>query len=762
MLKRLKIFLLLVFICALALCVLVGGAIVFIDPNDYKTELAEYIYEKTGRKTVFEGQLELKVLPELKISTGAWYMENPAEFGGGHFLSVKSSAIELAPLSIIFGDMEVRNVALYGARLNLRKAVNGKANWEAPKDAAVAEAQGTEAQGPGGADGTGDAGAIKPAPQKGRSLKWQVKLFAVEKAQITYSDLGQTGVEGKTDYTIALNKLEVHDFVPEGDASFELDLTANDAHSGHDLALRLKGYGRYSPGTDSIKCVLPQFFAQLQHPDFTTPQNFSGRMEIKGQPIAQKGDILLEVSSPNLDFTLKAAAEPHTAKAGEKFSLLSMLPDLKASFTFDSYPASFMAETGHPLQLSNPESLGKVSGSFSMDYGAGIINVPDIVLNVDSTKFTGSKKVELSLGQGGLRARAEASLQGDKLNLDDYLPANAPAKAPGESQGEPKGELKTVILPGYDPATLEAKAAEEARIAAETAKEKTELTESGLPPWLLEWLQRVDFTASLDMDELVFCSLPAQRLKMKFSGKKNALKMDSLACELLQGKLTAEAGMKLEAKAISATLQFYARGLDLAQIPLEPGNHLQGQFELEVDLASQVKRLDDLLPGLYGRGRFAGQKLEYSNPHGQYGFVTAEIFNLFPAFKQLESLDAFKSVESLEGSFRINKAVLNNRDLNAKSGRFSARGSGSFDILKATLDYNLLISTPEYRNIPIDMQGAYPNFTYNLNKEKALRSFGEKVLGKIEGLPAEGLKAGEKALKAGEKALKAGEKALAK
>ncbi len=724
MLKRLKIFLLLSGTVALAICALAGAALLFVDPNDYKQELADIIHRKVGRKVVFDGQLEVKLLPELRINTGAWHIENEPMFGGGNFMSVKRAAIELSPWALLFGKTEVRTIALYEPRLNLCKAADGTPNWtnsspppsiQPPTDVIPLEDSGPAAE--------------DTAKSRGKSLNWQVSLFKVENAVITYNDLSRPGIEGQADYSVTLKKLEAHDFLPERDASFEMEVDANDALRQVSVGTRLKGYGRYNPSDSDFKLVLPQFFVQLNGARFTAAQNFSGRLEISNKAAPESGQAMVSLSSPNFDIDVKAAISAHEWKKDEQAGLLAILPDIKAEVTAYAAVRQLFEEIGRPVSLCGDKALSSVKCSYKISHANGIIDVSDIDLTLDETHITGQKHVQVSMADGKPRVKGSVTLRGTKLKIDDYLPADQGASA-DYALTDHAGEPMLTNLPGYDPSVLPELAAgtkAEAPNQEEAEEDKKPFSVADLD-WLVEWLQIADVAVDWQMEELSFDGFAAQNAALKLSLNKDQIKLESLTFEALGGSASVSGNGKVDGKAMQGSFELSAKNIDMARLPHPESSSLQGRLNVEASLGSQSKTLQGLVGNLSGKGKLSASAIEYSTEHGQRGLLSLELLEVFPIFRALPDLDDFKRIASLDASFRVSKGIFSTRDTVIKSPQFNARGSGDFDASTLWLDYSLSIYTQDYKGIPINISGTAPDLNYRLDKEKALRLFGKKII----------------------------------
>lgn len=102
---------------------------VLIDPNDYKTEIAALIKDKTSRAVAFEGDIKLSVFPWIGISTEKIKVGNQLGLEGLPFITVAKSNIKVELLPLLVRKIEISAIVLDGLAINLVKDEQGVGNW---------------------------------------------------------------------------------------------------------------------------------------------------------------------------------------------------------------------------------------------------------------------------------------------------------------------------------------------------------------------------------------------------------------------------------------------------------------------------------------------------------------------------------------------------------------------------------------------------------------------------------------------------------
>jgi AsmA protein len=150
----------------------------FIDPNDFKPEIAAAVKNKTGRDLTISGELKLSIFPWLGISLGKITLGNATGFQDQPFATLEESDIKVKLLPLVTKKIEVKHIVLKGLTLNLAKNQQGGNNWDdliAPPDA-------TNTTAPPSAHNAGKNGEI------GALAVLAIGGIAIENARINWDD----------------------------------------------------------------------------------------------------------------------------------------------------------------------------------------------------------------------------------------------------------------------------------------------------------------------------------------------------------------------------------------------------------------------------------------------------------------------------------------------------------------------------------------------------------------------------------------------
>ena len=119
-----------ILVSAASIFILIAGIFLFVDPNEYKGEIATAVQEATGRQLTIAGDIKLSIYPWLGLSLGAAQLSNAKGFGDSPFASVESVDIKVKLWPLFQKRVEMKKIRLHGLRANLAKNKDGVSNWD--------------------------------------------------------------------------------------------------------------------------------------------------------------------------------------------------------------------------------------------------------------------------------------------------------------------------------------------------------------------------------------------------------------------------------------------------------------------------------------------------------------------------------------------------------------------------------------------------------------------------------------------------------
>ncbi len=117
-------------VCVVLLAIgLVIAVTIFVDPNDFREEIAQAVKKQTGRDLNIEGDLELTYYPWLGLSTGKVALANREGFGDTPMLQVDGAKVRAKLLPLLKKQIKIDTVVLESPKIDLQINSDGEPNW---------------------------------------------------------------------------------------------------------------------------------------------------------------------------------------------------------------------------------------------------------------------------------------------------------------------------------------------------------------------------------------------------------------------------------------------------------------------------------------------------------------------------------------------------------------------------------------------------------------------------------------------------------
>lgn len=111
--------------------VLLASIVAFVNPNDYKPQIEQFVARTTGRELALPGAIHLAVFPWIALKLGPATLGNPPGFGNAPFASLRSASLRLKLLPLLLHRrLEIGRVEIDGLDLRLERNASGQGNWQ--------------------------------------------------------------------------------------------------------------------------------------------------------------------------------------------------------------------------------------------------------------------------------------------------------------------------------------------------------------------------------------------------------------------------------------------------------------------------------------------------------------------------------------------------------------------------------------------------------------------------------------------------------
>ena len=647
------------------------------DPNAYKDRIEDKVAEVTGRELTLAGSIELTFFPSLGLRLEDARLANAEGLADTPFAEVRVVDVAVAVLPLIRGEIEVQRIEADGVSVYLARDAEGRSNWDDLIERAKQPREGA-------AEDLGNAGPARP-----QSALGDIHIAGLE---VTNLRLEWDDRQAGTRMVLAPLNLVVRGFRPGIETPLRLDGAMRiEEENGApvELGLQLTGLLNVDPVGNRYALRRLESRFDLRHP--ALEPEISVRLETDlvldlGDAVARVERLSAHLSDLHLTGLLEARG-----LGGEGLELQAEL----RSNTFN--PRTLLDSLGlQGPDTADPEVFRRMAFDLSLSGGAERLAVNPLLITLDDSSLRGEGGVDLS----GPRPMIRFDLQGDRLNLDRYLPPEVEqARAP-----DVPGEVAAGDIPIDLPADL---------------------------------MRSFDIDGNLRLDGLTLFGLMLEGIEMNLRARDGEWRMEPLTGSGYEGRL--ESHLTVDAR---PDIPYYAARVRLENIAIgallealwQEESRLLGTGNLALDIDSAGASVDALTAGLNGTGemRFTDGAVRGINVARIIRQADARLRGETPEDDAEPNQTDFSA---LSGSFRIDNGVIHNDDLAVSSPLLRAAGRGSADLPQQTMDYRVdttLVATIEGQGgrslddlrgvqLPIRITGSFSEPRFRLDLEDVVR-----------------------------------------
>ena len=676
--KPVKIILSIIAAAAFLIVIAIFTLPFFIDPNNFKPEIAAAVKDKTGRDLTLPGELKLSIFPWLGISTGKMALGNAAGFQDKPFATLEESDIKVKLLPLLTKKIEVSRIVLKGLTLNLAKNPQGDSNW---------------------IDLTKPEATKTPPPPSTNNIGIQDETEA-----LTLLTIGG----------ITLENAQINwDDQRSGKHLLIKDVNLNTDHFSYDephtVALSLTVLNPETQFTESIKLTteltinknLDSFL--LSHSDVQTVsegENVPGKSLTAALTVA---DAALDLAKQTVNISgLQFTSNDVTLSADITGNTINDKPSFQGPVSIAPFnPAKVMKQLGIKVPvMQDANALSKSAINFNLLATENSADLQNLAMILDETQIKGSASIKdfaLPLITFNLTA--------DAIDVDRYL---APV-------------TDTSSKPITSPAVALAAGA------------------SALP---VETLRKLQLDGQLSLGKLKLNGMNMQDVLLNLSAKNGMIKTQQSAKAFYQGSYNGSLSVDLRnnkpAMALNENISHVQVEPLLKDIKGEA--RISGILDASAQLQGQGGNAGELKSSLNGTLRFLfkdsvvkGFNLQKMIDHAKALIKESAI----PANNKNDQT----LFSEITGTATLNNGLIRNNDLVANASRIHINGKGTADLNTEKLDYKLNASLikakatatePEQLHdtpIAITVAGTISQPTYTLDVAALLT---EKNKAKIE------------------------------
>ncbi|KAF3982474.1 MAG: AsmA family protein [Methylococcales symbiont of Hymedesmia sp. n. MRB-2018] len=690
----------------------------FINPNDFKAEIAAMVKDHSGRDLAIDGDLEVSIFPWVGISTGKLVLSNAKGFEDKPFAEINASNVKVKLIPLFSKQIKISQIVLKGLVLNLAKNKQGISNWEdiSKQNQSVEKKIKTIKQ---------DTQKQEKVAQKSESNEALIPLaglaiggISIEQAKISWDDQQKGKYTEINEFNFIMDKLvfgkaigldlsfSIFNKEPELTESidFTTDLIINEALDNFKLTkIKIKSVtsGNGIPGGELIATLLAEVAIDMSQQTLNISKlslnanNLSLTANINGTQIVDK---------PNFSGSIDIA----------EFNL-----------------ASLMSQIAMPLpETEDSTAMSKASMRLSFQSSQDLVTIHDLSVNLDDSHINGSVKIK------NFEAPAiNFDLKVDNIDIDRYMPVD-----------DESTESQTIADSTGKPSPQPKKAAKAVSTSAKAVAAVTTI-------FPVETLRGLNANGQISIDQLKINQLNMQGLNFKLKAKNGVINTQQKVKHFYQGSYSGSTSINVQGNTPHLSLSH-----KLARVQIEP---------LLKDKLGETKMTGVVNASIKIKGQGNTEKALKSSLNGDIDFSFKD--GIIKGFNLQKIIDKGKSLigketlttgnkndqtvfSIIKGTAKITNGLISNKDLYAKASKLRVSGKGTAHLVSEKIDYAInaklikreatATKSEKIKGIPIaiNVAGTFTNPSYRLdivamlaekNKEK-INKKKDKLLKKLD------------------------------
>ncbi len=405
----------LLLVLAIPLFIVIFGIatlLLLVNPNQFKPLIVEQAQKQTGLELAIEGDIGWSFFPTLGFELGKTELKNPQGYSQENLFKVDQVSLSVAVLPLFDQKLEIGNIVLKGAQINVETLKGGEQNIAALAGGTSSESAASEPQ-------SASNETSSPTEPTENTLPWTISLAGIE--------IVDASIEIQDHQTNSFTKLSPVSFTL---TEFAFDKWSSIAFSitGENNQQSFKASGEtqafVASGFTTYELKQTQINAAFSDP---TTQIDTLEMTLDTFKLDQDNPLQLAIKGSAADLKLDIAIKTQVKVLSDFTKVFLNRLDVKANFKGETLPQSPMkVEVLSDIAFNNAES--KLAITFKK-------------LMANQLVFDGGVNVKLQA-----IPRVRFTLNSDKVDLDEFLGLTKaqPAESTQETNDAPKQPAKEV------------------------------------------------------------------------------------------------------------------------------------------------------------------------------------------------------------------------------------------------------------------------------------------------------------------------------
>ena len=692
-------------VAALAIIVVLASVLlpILIDPNDYKDEIAQQVYDKTGRTLTIEGDIDLSISLPLSVSLelGKIELSNAKGFADKPFARMQSASLFVSIMPLLTDNrLDIGEIKLTGMELNLIKNKQGQTNWAdltagpADKDDPAASVQ--DKQTPAASDKKSDKGSMP----------------AISVAGLTISDALINWTDEQANQQISLSKTNISISELIEDKPFELKVSTHIESSQPAIK------GEFTLNTSPTISLSRQVF---KLPGTVLSLDLTGDTLPGGaNKTTLSGDISFDGKTQVLDINkMKLTSYDMVINGLFHADKLDSAPEFSGQISIDKFsPKQLAATLGAALPaMKEAKALNSADAKMTFKGDSNAVTISSLEANLDDTSLKGAASIKnFKAPHYGF------DLTLNQLNLDYYALAE---------QASPQVK---------------------ATAKKSTQKKAAPAPTSKAPIFPVEMLRQLNLSGKLAIAQFIAGGAKMTNVVIVLKGKNGLVQLAPLKANLYKGTINLKTDIDARGKTPKLKIINELKNVQIGDLLQDTtgSQEFTGAANITANITTLGNDKDRLV----------------KNSNGKINLLVTDgnikKLDILDTLRKADALLKGRVAPSssqekntkfteLKGTFNVKNGVVRNNDLASKSPAMELTGKGYADLPKEYLDYTLSIKLlnslkidetsqgTDYRGkeIPYTIKGKFSELSQKANISKVLeqevkKSIEKKINKKLE------------------------------
>ncbi|MCL9782627.1 AsmA family protein [Vibrio sp. S4M6] len=628
---------LLLFISAIIILIVIGltALVTLVNPNQFKPLIVEQVKKQTGLELIIQGDIHWQFFPSIGLEMGKTELKNPKGFSNPDMFKVDNVGVSVSVLPLIDKKLEIGNVTLNGAQVDIETLKDGRKNIDAllnKNQASDAATTTTEAS-------KQSSGKTQPSASTTDEGKTATEKWTVNLAGVTIAD---ANLQIRDQQTGSFTKLSNVDLTLSGFAPEQWTKVSFSA-KGQNNQQTFSAQG-------SAEFKLSQDFSQYSLRDIALTSTLSA-------PDLNVEKLQLELNTfgydeeNNLSYALKGEA------SGLKFDLNGK-GVLSVDYTLSTIALSGFTLDGQLQGKSLPQSPLKLAMTSALSFDLTKQHLSLVLQKLTANALELDGKADVTLAN---IPKVRFSLHSPDINLDEWMPAGTTQNQAGKPA---QSNAKSPSSPQSPPAT----------VSKEVEPD-------------LSALKTLDVSGTISIDKFQMQNAKMQNVKANISVNRGIAKLNSFTSNLYGGSIKANG--QLNAKSSPASYQVKAK---VAGVKVQPllkdvlnNDKIEGVGNINLDLHGKGLTPTGIKKGVAGT-------VDISFKDGAVnGINVAQLIRTSYAKIKGEPVEQSEGVQktdfsSMQATIKLANGVASTNNLSAKSPLLRVHGEGSANYVNETAD----------------------------------------------------------------------------